>query len=210
MKEYKEREKAEDGEEEHQDDSEIRLISERSGQFSTWSSDSITFSSPTSDEDAVHSPTFSSLTSNCSEMGSPQRLSARFSISDYMVDQDEESAIKHEKEDDEQNQEAEEASTQTYLSTSPPQLDQLRLSGFGSSLFNIDIRATDSTSRRQVSCFGLGFQGYKLPEDEVGSQATLTKDTLPPEPTIKHGRESSVSHFEKLMNDFGYLGDSVL
>ncbi|PSN75052.1 hypothetical protein BS50DRAFT_31781 [Corynespora cassiicola Philippines] len=165
--------------------------------FSTWSSESETLSSVTSDEDSIHSLSFSSLTSNGSGPSSPQRLSHfsqdssnRASTIDLTDDADDSESL-------------------SSVSASPPQLDDLRISTFGPSLMNLEIRHSRSSSRRQVSCFGPGFQGYSLPE-ETGSQATITKSTLQAEPTIQPERDSTVSQLEKLMSEFGYLGDSVL
>lgn len=183
------------------------LTSEKSAHFSTWSTESITFSSPTSDEDAILSPTFSSLTSNCSEIDSPNRDSARFSISDYM--QSPESTSPTIDEDVPIEEQYEDTLTQSHLSASPPRLDELRLSSFGPNLFNLDIQHQETAPRRQAACFGLGFESYKLPEDGSTSKTTITAATLGPGPAIKHDRESSVSHMAKLVNEFGFLGDTV-
>ncbi|KAF2120253.1 hypothetical protein BDV96DRAFT_321974 [Lophiotrema nucula] len=62
-------------EEVDEDDIEIHLPEQRQikSHFSVWSTVSTTFSMPASEEDAMHSPTFSSLTSNTSEPSSPQK-----------------------------------------------------------------------------------------------------------------------------------------
>jgi hypothetical protein len=101
-----------------------------------------------------------------------------------------------------------------YLSSTPPQLNELRISTFGSNLFSLDTHVPRSetssrrSSRRQGACFGLGFQ-YSLPEDETTSKTTLTNDESEQrlERTISVQRESSMS---ALMEDFGFLGDAVI
>jgi hypothetical protein len=157
--------------------------------FSTWSCDSAAYTYSTSDDDGVNSPTFSSLTSNCSDAGSPQRFSMIYTCAEpESVAADEEHSI-------------------THLSTAPPRLDDLRISAFGSDLFGLDIQHAAEAPRRQAACFGLGFQ-YSLPEDETCSKSTITAPELRPEPSVQRG--SSVSQLNKLMDEFGYLGDAVI
>ncbi|KAF2124773.1 hypothetical protein P153DRAFT_390241 [Dothidotthia symphoricarpi CBS 119687] len=177
------------------DDFIVQFAERSRSHFSTWSSDSLTFSYPNSDDEAVQSPTFSSLTSDCS---SPRRLSTRFSYVEQRCDTDYDMTSTE--------------GSSAYLSASPPQLDQLRISTFGPNLFNVDIQHTDPTPHRKVACFGLGFQGfqgYSLPDDG-DSKSTITETTLRPEPTDRSQRESSASHLERLMDEFGYLGDAVV
>ncbi|KAH7128405.1 hypothetical protein B0J11DRAFT_504879 [Dendryphion nanum] len=159
--------------------------------FSTWSSDS-SFSVPQSDDEAVNSPTFSSLTSDSSDVGSSE--------SDYQIS-------RSERGEDESND-----------ACSPlPDLPVLRLPipSFGPDLFNFDIQDGETSPRRSLqnrrtACFGIsGFQGYTLPSDESESQSTITKVSSITEPTIAN-RSSTVSQLETLMSDFGYLGESVL
>ena len=116
---------------------------------------------------------------------------------------------------DEEEESLEEEPITTHLSATPPQLNELRISTFGSNLFDMDMQHGGAgsrgsrSSRRQVACFGLGFESYKLPEDESTSKVTITEPKLGPEPSIKHDRGSSVSQMETLMNDFGFLGEAV-
>jgi len=171
--------------------------------FSTWSADSMAFSCSTPDNEAVYSPTFSSLTSNCSDEDAPQHLSLHFS---YEIQepgsQRESTSIEH---DIATPQEEEPAVS--YLSPTPPKLDDLRISTFGTDLFNLDIQHAESAPRRQAACFGLGFH-YSLPEDDATSKTTITESTLQREPSVQ--RESSMSQLTGLMDEFGYLGDSVI
>ncbi|KAF1998402.1 hypothetical protein P154DRAFT_621760 [Amniculicola lignicola CBS 123094] len=172
--------------------------------FSLWSTES-TFSSPTSEEDAIYSPTFSSLTSNASETGSPQRFSADFVHGDLIPDTilENDAHIQSTVSDD---------NGSVFVDSPVPQL-HLRLSSFSSNLFQFDLHQSDSASRRQVSCFGAsGFQGYSLPEDDATSQSTITKTTTPIQgPSISSDdRASSVNHLAQLMDEFGYLGDAVV
>jgi len=91
-----------------------------------------------------------------------------------------------------------------HLSASPPRLDDLRISAFGSDLFGLDIQHADSAPRRQAACFGLGFQ-YSLPADEAGSKTTITAaPEIRPE-SVQRGSEAN-----RLMDDFSYLGDAVV
>ncbi|KAH8731641.1 hypothetical protein GQ44DRAFT_767492 [Phaeosphaeriaceae sp. PMI808] len=160
--------------------------------FSRWSGEIMAYTCSTPDEDVVHSPTFSSLTSICSDsFAEPEFDSKRGSTMT-------ETSITTQEEYE---------SNIDFLSASPPQLDDLRISTFGSDLFNLDIQHADSAPRRQAACFGLGFH-YSLPEDETISKTTITQATLHAEPNVQ--RESSIGQLTRLMDDFGYLGESVL
>ncbi|KAF1844131.1 uncharacterized protein K460DRAFT_158672 [Cucurbitaria berberidis CBS 394.84] len=185
------------------DDFRIQFNEKPRSHFSTWSSDSIGYSCPASDDGADQSPTFSSLASNCSELGSPQQFSRRYSYTEQ-TDDTERTPTMHESE---LNDELNDVHT-THLSVTPPQLDNLRISTFGSDLFNLDIQHTDTAPRRQAACFGLGF--YTLPDDEITSKSTITDNTLRPEPTINVQRDSSMSQLNTLMDEFAFLGDSVI
>ena len=182
------------------------MLSERKGHFSIWTAESEGFNSPTSDDDEVSSPTFSSLTSDCSDAGSSRHFS-RFSISDYMNSPNRDSAFIDEALDEEQQQD--EFTADDNFSGVLPKLEELRISSFGPSLFNLDIQHADSAPRRQAACFGLGFQSHKLPEDETASKTTITETSLHSQPAIQHERGSSISRAETLVNDFGFLGDVV-
>jgi hypothetical protein len=168
--------------------------------FSTWSSESMGYSYATSDDDATHSPTFSSLTSNCSEADSPQRLSHRYSDVEprshrmTMLEQ----AVKVQ----------EEETVAECVSTTPPRLDDLHISTFGPDLFNLDIQHADAAPRRQAACFGLGVQ-YSLPGDiSTSGKDTISGSALRIEPNVQ--RESSLSQLNGLIDDFAYLGDAVI
>jgi hypothetical protein len=160
--------------------------------FSTWSNESMAYT--TSDDEETNSPTFSSLTSDSSDAGSPQRLSLCYSYAELRLDS--KLASTH----------VDEPNT-TLLSTTPPRLDDLRISAFGTDLFNLDIQHFEAAPRRQAACFGLGFE-YSLPDDDIASKTTITNATLRPEPSMQ--RESSTSMLNQLMDDFGYLGDAVV
>jgi hypothetical protein len=164
--------------------------------FSMWSSESTAYTYSIIGDESISSPTFSSLTSNDSDVGSPQRFSLRYS---YAEPQSASSEDEVPTPDDDQ--------MTPHLSTTPPRLDDLRISAFGSDLFSLDIQHADSAPRRQAACFGLGFQ-YSLPEDDTCSKTTITAPELRPEPTVQ--RDSSVSQLNQLMSDFGYLGDAVI
>ncbi|KAI9779527.1 MAG: hypothetical protein M1839_007335 [Geoglossum umbratile] len=90
------------------------------------------------------------------------------------------------------------------------------------------LRIDTSDSKRNAACFGFSaFQGYSLPEGENGSQATLRKIatlgvvqkasrmTFGPPADGKFLQSLSesgqgLSTLEELLNDMGYLGDSIL
>jgi hypothetical protein len=170
--------------------------------FSTWSNESMAYSYPTSDDDVTNSPTISSLDSDYSDTGSPQRTSIRYSYRDTM------SVFEHGHatlEDDVPSEQEEQ--TSGFLSATPPRLDDVRVSAFGSDLFSLDIQHVDSASRRQAACFGLGFH-YSLPDEDTTSKTTITESSLQPEPNVQ--RESSLSQLSGLMNDFAYLGEAVI
>jgi hypothetical protein len=169
--------------------------------FSTWSTESSTFSVPTTDEDVIQSPTLSSFTSNSSDTGgSPRRISGPFTHGDQIYDTNDKNL------------------SEGFFTASPPSsppklsLKALHISSFGPGLLNMNVDGNRPRSavHRQAACFGLGFQGYSLPEDETESQATITKIASREEPAVMNGRESSVSHLERLMSEFGYLGDALL
>ncbi|KAL5388104.1 hypothetical protein DPSP01_003095 [Paraphaeosphaeria sporulosa] len=187
------------------EDARFQILSDRKGHFSIWSAESGTFSSPTSDEGELESPTFSCLTSDCSDTGSPRRFSL-FSISEYIHSPNHDSTFpeqEYEKEDQD------ESPAQEDVSTLPPKLEELHLSSFGPSLFDLDIQHAESAPRRQAACFGLGFQSYKLPDNETVSKTTVTESSFQPRPAIQHARGGFIARSEALVNDFGFLGDAV-
>lgn len=178
-----------------------RISEKQRSHFSTWSSfDSYV----TSDDDGVASPTFSSATSISSDAGSPLRQSVRYSFAEQTLNKVQTTTIDEEDEED----------YGTDRTSTPPQLDlaTLRLSAmsFSSDLFNLDIQHPETMPRRQAACFGLGFQGYSLPEDASKSKETIQSEaTLRPK-RISVQRESSTSQLDMLMDDFSYLGDAVV
>ncbi|CAN9097773.1 unnamed protein product [Alternaria alternata] len=202
--------------------------------FSTWSNDSIGYNSPTSsneDDEAVFSPTSSSLTSNDSDTDTPQGLLIRYSYASPQRVQTE--ASKHMSmtpeiqnidnnynyNDTSSNDEEEEDRQSPYRLSTPPQLNELRISTFGSDLFKVETTGHHSdavssrrSSRRQAACFGLGFQ-YSLPEQDVGSKTTIEEpvggsERLEPMVSVRRDREMSGVH--ALMEDFAFLGDAVI
>jgi hypothetical protein len=90
------------------------------------------------------------------------------------------------------------------------------------------LRIDTGDSKRKAACFGFPtFQGYSLPEEENGSQDTLRKTatlgviqeasraTFGPSANGKFlhslgDSEQGLSTLEELLNDLGYLGDSIL
>ncbi|KAF2466322.1 uncharacterized protein BDR25DRAFT_328053 [Lindgomyces ingoldianus] len=205
----------ENGEEEtHQPH--VTVNTDISSHFSVWSTGSATFSSPASDSDIIHSPTFSSLTSESSEIDTPHRFSNHFLHGEQiypnkhqdssLVDTAAEEAVDH--------RDIPQPSTLTLNSNfdNHPVL-HLDVPSFGQSLFQLDIHHSDTGSRRQAACFGLsGFQGYSLPNEENASQCTITKlkTKETPEPEINTTPRTSVSQLSRLMSDFGYLGEAVV
>lgn len=175
--------------------------------FSTWSENSAAYIFASSETDTVLSPTFSSFTSYFDDK-SIRHPSMRFShASTFTADSQRTSTTFSD--DDEIGYPAEDTPT-IHLSATPPQLDDLRMSTFGSDLFSLDIQHADAAPRRQAACFGLGFH-YSLPEDETTSKTTITEQTPGLEAApVNVQRDSSVGQFNRLMDDFGYLGDAVI
>ncbi|KAF2622497.1 hypothetical protein BU25DRAFT_462819 [Macroventuria anomochaeta] len=189
----------------YEDDEEpIAQVSEKQrSHFSTWSS----FDSyATSEDEGITSPTFSSATSVSSDAGSPLRQSIRYSFAEHAFNKAQQTTTITEV--DEEND-----FTNNRTST-PPQLDvnTLRLSAisFSSDLFNLDIQHAEAMPRRQAACFGLGFQGYSLPEDGTKSKETVQSEVTLRSKRISVQRESPTSQLDMLMDDFSYLGDAVV
>ncbi|KAJ4320948.1 hypothetical protein N0V94_003124 [Neodidymelliopsis sp. IMI 364377] len=182
----------------------ISQISEKQrSHFSTWSSfDSYV----TSDDEGVTSPTFSSMTSNSSDAGSPLRQSVCYTFPERNFNKARISTTIDEVNEDE-NSPNDRTSTPPQL-----QLNTLRLSAisFSSDLFNLDIQHTETMPRRQAACYGLGFQGYSLPEDETRSKETIQSESTLRSKRISVQRESSTSQLDVFVDDFAYLGDAVV
>lgn len=184
----------------------MQISEKQRSHFSTWSS----FDSyATSDDEGITSPTFSSVTSVSSDTGSPVRQSTRYPYGDYAF-----TKAQHTVTIAEVDEEQDDLENNNDRTSTPPQLEleTLRLSmvSFSSDLFNLDIQRPEAMPRRQAACFGLGFQGYSLPEDESKSKETIqSESTLRPKRISVH-RESSTSQLDMLMDDFSYLGDAVV
>ena len=189
------------------EDARFQMLSDHKGHFSIWSSESGAFDSPTSDDEDIHSPTFSSLTSDCSDSDSPHRYS-RFSISDYIHSPDREATFPEEASQRTEGQG--DLSTSNDVIELPPKLGELHLSSFGSDLFDGDLQHADTAPRRKVTCYGLGFQNYQLPEDENKAKSIHANPSLQTQPAIHRDRGSSVGQAQKLVNDFAFLGDAVI
>ncbi|KAF1837403.1 hypothetical protein BDW02DRAFT_140711 [Decorospora gaudefroyi] len=179
--------------EEHLHGFQITFAEKARSHFSTWSHDSIAY---TSDDEPILSPTFSSLTSNDSDTEPPQGLLLRVSYPDT----------------DEENTTTTTKDTQRpHLSATPPQLNELRISTFGSDLFprcTSDTASSRRSSRRQATCFGLGFQ-YCLPDDEQDVRKSSIEGEGKVGPGVGVQRESSVSQIGALVDEFGFLGEVV-
>lgn len=213
----------EDEDEERLDHFSVPFQEKARSHFSTWSNDSIGYSSPTSDnDDVILSPTFSSLASNDSDMDTPQGLLIRYSYASPQLTK----ASKHmstvpeittiDNDTDDNDDEEEEDIQSPYRLSTPPQLNELRISAFGTDLFKVETHHSDASSRRssrrQAACFGLGFQ-YSLPEHDVTSKTSIAESTGQTErleQTISVQRESSMSGVHALMEDFAFLSDAVI
>jgi hypothetical protein len=215
--------------EERLDNVDITFAEKARSHFSTWSNDSIAYSSLASDDDeAVLSPTFSSLTSNDSDV--EKGLLIRYSYTEQGSTNDSKCTstvpeiVSHDADNEVfdvfGSEEDESTKTPPYLSSTPPQLNELRISTFGSDLFDLsDVHTPRSetsarrSSRRQAACFGLGFQ-YSLPDDDAITSKTSIVSEQDDErrlaSTISVQHESSMSQMHALMEDFGFLGDAVI
>ncbi|USP80182.1 hypothetical protein yc1106_07456 [Curvularia clavata] len=207
--------------------------------FSTWSNDSIALSSPISeihDDEIVFSPTLSSLTSNDSDIDTSQGLLIRYSYTEpaststsnrtsQLVPE-----IQHTTPDDSDDEEEAEDHDSPYRLSTPPQLDELRISTFGSDLFSttpsspppsetlFSDTAPRRSSRRQAACFGLGFQ-YSLPTTDVettgkhslsGADSAAHAERILHQRSVSLHRETAMSRLDALMEDFAFLGDAVV
>lgn len=189
------------------DDFQARFREKPRSHFSTWSEDSFAaYSCAASDDEAITSPTFSSLTSNCSEVGTPQRQSACY-FSYKAADTKTNTPTIPEADDSVDEDEEEDLNSHTtYLSATPPQLDSVRISTFSPDFISFDFEHTESAPKRQAACFGLGV--YSLPPDETLSKSTVTPSDLAG-PSFNDPRESSVSQITSLIDDFAFLGEAV-
>ncbi|KAL6707477.1 hypothetical protein ACN47E_004047 [Coniothyrium glycines] len=179
--------------------------------FSTWSSGSLAFSDSTIENESVQSSTFSSIGSDGDGVDSSQCRSLHSTFAELPGDMGRNATLLEDIDEDEIGNTSDDDDFHTpYLSPTPPQLEDLRISTFGSDLFSLDIQHVDSAPRRQAACFGLGFQ-YSLPEDETTSKTTSHSENalhLESRPSVQ--RESSMSQLNTLMADFAFLGDSVI
>ncbi|KAH9869913.1 hypothetical protein J1614_006834 [Plenodomus biglobosus] len=182
-------------------DFELSFTAKPRSHFSTWSRDSLASSYPTSDDDAIVSPTFSSLTtSSCSN--SPQRLPTHYSYPPTSP------ALDSRTPQDSANCSSKTHSPTTYLSPLPPQLENPRVSTFSPDIFTINTHT--AALHRQATCFGLGFH-YSLPPDDTTSKSTITQGMLAEqEPEVEGQRESSVSQLNALIEEFAFLGEAVV
>ena len=182
-----------------------------SSNFSLWANTSVALTSPSLDGDGVNSPTFSSLTTSSSDIGTPERLSDQFATGIdvfYHVD-DESQGNEHLNDPTVRHESA--------ASKSPELLE----SPLGPNLFKIDIKRPESAPRRHAACFGLldRFHGYSLPDDQFASDGARAKsptmlsdfgNSIPSEPQVNAEADPAVSQLEQLMSEFGYLGEAVL
>ncbi|OCL07538.1 hypothetical protein AOQ84DRAFT_56721 [Glonium stellatum] len=185
--------------------------------FSLWANTSTAFTSPSLNEDAINSPTFSSLTTSSSDIGTPERFSDQFVAGIDMFYQDSDLNDV----DDKGRGDGYSTGPAYRHEAAPPELPELLNSPLGQNLFKIDIKRPESASRRHAACFGFldGFHGYSLPGDQSTSEAAGTKsqavlpnyrDAIPSESQINADVDPTMSQLEQLMNDFGYLGEAVL
>lgn len=185
--------------------------SEPRSHFSTWSSANLACSPSISDDEAIRSPTFSSFTSSCGN--SPECHAVRYSYTSTSPQYDSKRAtIVYEcsggSDEEVQTKEAD-YDHRAYLSSTPPQLESLRISRFGAGLLDLARRPNDMASRRQATCFGLGFH-YSLPEDETTSKTTITQNRMQSEPVVAGQRQSAINQLNTLLDEFAFLGDAVI
>jgi hypothetical protein len=198
---------------------EAEACMEPSSHWSLWSNTtSIEFPALSSNGDGVYSPTFSSVTSNLSDIEPPLRFSGR-SIGDLNT--------LYGASTDHGNPEFSPSSPMHSALLGPHEhsfLDCLHREN--SSLepadpFEIEYAQPESVTRRHATCFGLsdGFRGYSLPNDQTASGATLTKASTSLSPfadSTPQGLDQNLvidptmTQLEQLMNDFGYLSEAVL
>lgn len=179
--------------------------------FSTWSGDFPAYSPTTSDDEAIRSPTFSSFPSS---FGDSQCIVTRYSYtSNSPPCHSERDSTLYERsdgiEEDVEKEVDDDLDRKAYLSLTPPQLESLRISRFGSDLFDLAAQPNDMATRRQATCFGLGFH-YTLPQDETTSKTTITQSGMQCEPVVAGQRQSTISQLSMLLDEFAFLGDAVI
>lgn len=189
---------------EDEEDPMVEISQKQRSHFSTWSSfDSYATSD---DEEGVTSSTFSLPDSASSDAGSPLRQSIHYSFAEHASNKTHHTATIEEVDED--------RDLSSNRASTPPQLalNTLRLSAlsFSSDLFNLEIQHAEAMPRRQAACFGLGFQEYSLPEDEVRCKDTTQSKVTPHPDRISVQRGSTTSRLDTLMYDFSYLGDAVV
>ncbi|KAI0590240.1 hypothetical protein Alg130_02461 [Pyrenophora tritici-repentis] len=223
----------EEADEECLDRLSIQFSMKARSHFSTWTNESMTCSPVASDDEdddeegPISSPTFSSFTSNDSDMdintSSRGGLLIRYS---YLSSSSQPQPQSHTSMPEMQNMIPDDTDISDHEtdphhpnpSSTPPQLSELRISTFGSDLFspalNTALSHASSTtssarsSRRQAACFGLQSFQYSLPGDEeMGSKASLAAGGVA---AAAVERGSGVSEVNALMEDFAFLGDAVL
>jgi len=192
--------------------------------FSTWTNESMVYSPPASDDEEegpISSPTFSSFTSNDSDIETPQGgLLIRYSYVEQEHTDPSNTLSVPEMQNmipDTDDHEADSDSQHPHLSSTPPQLSELRISTFGSDLFspalNTGFSDTSScrSSRRQVACFGLQTFQYSLPADETLSKNSVA-ETTSIQQSLDVERSSNLSQVNAnaLMEDFAFLSDAVI
>lgn len=216
----------EEEDEERLDRLSIQFSMKARSHFSTWTNESMTYSPSASDDEddeeegPIHSPTFSSFTSNDSDIETPQGgLLIRYSYAEQEHANPSDTPSVPEMQNmipdtDTDDHEADSDSHTPNLSSTPPQLSELRISTFGSDLFspalNTGFSDTSSSSRRrQAACYGLQSFQYSLPADETLSKNSLA-ETAGLQQSFGVERSSNMSQANALMEDFAFLGDAVI
>ncbi|CAE7030363.1 hypothetical protein PTNB73_05529 [Pyrenophora teres f. teres] len=219
----------EEADEECLDRLSIQFSMKARSHFSTWTNESMTYSPVASDDEEddneedgpISSPTFSSFTSNDSDMDAPSSQGGLLIRYSYLSSSQQQQEQQHPHTStstsvpEMQNMIPDDTDTDDHdhanLSSTPPQLSELRISTFGSDLFSpalntafSHVSSTSSSarsSRRQAACFGLQTFQYSLPADDMDSKVSLA---------TAGARASGVSEGNALMEDFAFLGDAVL
>lgn len=168
--------------------------------FSAWTIESSTFDAP--EDDAIHSPTFSSFTTSSTGIDTPQRFSCAFVHGDQICDEDQNAGA--DEEDEKESYSLHSSSGSHHLHLDSPSLNPL---------FHLDIHRPDTAPRRQAAVFGISkeLRHLTLSDERIGSDSSTIRElTCLPDSPIDSNTVTSASQLDSLMNEFGYLGQAVL
>jgi hypothetical protein len=189
---------------------------ERKSHFSTWSADSVAFSSSASEASPTNSPTSSSSTSTSSAPGSPRRDSRPLSFATRQC----QTSPQFSKGRPEFGPKTDDTILFPTRSSEVATAAPFPLPTIPLISIEPTVTISETTQRRHAACFG-GYPGPTLSQfslaeaqtDATNSPATTNtkglSSTYGGRPSIHFKRSSSTSQLEQLMSDFAFLGQVV-